>query len=41
MLVSKCKITDKDLSEFQLKQIVQKREADYLFKHKKQIIKKK
>ena len=32
MLVSRCKITDKNLSEYQLKQ---KRENDYLLKHKK------
>ena len=35
MLVSRCKITDKNLSEYQLKQIKQKRENDYLLKHKK------
>ena len=35
MLVSRCKITDKNLSEYQLNQIKQKRENDYLLKHKK------
>ena len=35
MLVARCKITDKNLSEYQLKQIKQKRENDYLLKHKK------
>ena len=35
MLVSRCKITDKNLSEYQIKQIKQKRENDYLLKHKK------
>ena len=35
MLVSRCKITDKNLSEYQLKQIKEKRENDYLLKHKK------
>ena len=35
MLVSRCKITDKNLSEYQLKQIKQKKENDYLLKHKK------
>ena len=35
MLVSRCKITDKNLSEYQLTQIKQKRENDYLLKHKK------
>ena len=35
MLVSRCKITDKNLSEYQLKQIKEKRENDYLLKYKK------
>ena len=35
MMISKCKITDKNLSEYQLKQIKQKREDDYKRKHKK------
>ena len=35
MLVSRCKINDKNLSEYQLNQIKQKRENDYLLKHKK------
>ena len=35
MLVSRCKINDKNLSEYQLKQIKEKRENDYLLKHKK------
>ena len=35
MLVSRCKVTDKNLSEYQLNQIKQKRENDYLLKHKK------
>ena len=35
MLVSRCKITDKNLSEYQLNQIKQKRENDYLLKYKK------
>ena len=35
MLVSRCKITDKNLSEHQLKQIKEKRENDYLLNHKK------
>ena len=35
MLVSRCKITDKNLSEYQLNQIKQKRENDYLLKHTK------
>ena len=35
MLVSRCRITDKNLSEYQLNQIKQKRENDYLLKHKK------
>ena len=35
MLVSRCKITYKNLSEYQLNQIKQKRENDYLLKHKK------
>ena len=35
MLVSRCKITDKNLSKYQLNQIKQKREDDYLLKHKK------
>ena len=35
MLVSRCKITDKNLSEYQLNQIKQKREDDYKRKHKK------
>ena len=35
MLLSRCKITDKNLSEYQLKQIKEKRENDYLLKHKK------
>ena len=35
MLVSRYKITDKNLSEYQIKQIKQKRENDYLLKHKK------
>ena len=35
MLVSRYEITDKNLSEYQIKQIKQKRENDYLLKHKK------
>ena len=35
MLVSRCKITDKNLSDYQLKQIKQKRENYYLLKYKK------
>ena len=35
MLVSRCKITDKNLSEYQLKQIKEKRENDRKSKHKK------
>ena len=35
MLVSRCKITDKNLSEYQLNQIKQKRENNYFLKHKK------
>ena len=35
MLVPRCKINDKNLSEYQLKQIKEKRENDYLLKHKK------
>ena len=35
MLVSRCKINDKNLSKYQLNQIKQKRENDYLLKHKK------
>ena len=35
MLVSRYKITDKNLSEYQLKQIKEKRENDYLLKYKK------
>ena len=35
MLVSKCKITDKNLSKYQIKQIKEKRENDYFLKHKK------
>ena len=35
ILVSRCKITYKNLSEYQLKQIKEKRENDYLLKHKK------
>ena len=37
MLVSRCKINGKHLSEFQLKQIQQKREAEYPLKHKKKL----
>ena len=33
--ISRCKITDKNLSEYQLNQIKQKRENDYLLKYKK------
>ena len=35
MLVSRCKINHKNLSEYQLNQIKQKRENDYLLKYKK------
>ena len=35
MLVSRCKITDKNLSKYQLNQIKEKRENDYFLKHKK------
>ena len=35
MLVSRCKITDKNLSEYQINQIKEKRENDYFLKHKK------
>ena len=35
MLISRCKITDKNLSKYQLNQIKQKGENDYLLKHKK------
>ena len=35
MLVSRCKIIEKNLSEYQLKQIKEKRENDYLLKYKK------
>ena len=37
MLVTRCKITDKNLSEYQLKQIKEKRENDRKLKHKKYI----
>ena len=36
MLVSRCKITDKNLSKYQLKQIKQKRENEYRLKHKRE-----
>ena len=36
MLISRCKITDKNLSEYQLKQIKEKRENDYRLKYKKE-----
>ena len=35
MLVSRCKITDKNLSKYQINQIKEKRENDYFLKHKK------
>ena len=35
MLVSRCKITDKNLSKYRLKRIKEKRENDYSLKHKK------
>ena len=35
MMVSRCKITDKNLSEYQINQIKEKRENDYFLKHKK------
>ena len=38
MLVSRCKITHENLSEYQLKQIKQKRENDYRLKYKKEKI---
>ena len=35
MMVSRCKITDKNLSKYQTNQIKEKRENDYFLKHKK------
>ena len=35
MLISRCKITDKNLSKYQMNQIKEKRENDYFLKHKK------